>query len=184
MNKNSCLFVVDVQDGFVSEKTKHIPPRIQSLLKNHSFELIVFTRFVNAENSPYIRFLNWKRFLHDDDIRIAEELQPFTHKDNAKVFDKSIYSGISSEVLAVLQQACIHEAFVCGIDTDCCVLKTAVDLFEQGIQPRVLAFYSASNGGQVSHEAALTILTRAVGKGNIMLNEFQSPVQHVSAIPI
>lgn len=165
--------VVDVQKGFVNQPTQHIPARIQSLLNSHCFELVIFTRFVNAENSPYVRFLNWKRFLQATEIEIVKELQPYTHKANAKVFDKSIYTSISPEVLLLLQQRRINTAFVCGIDTDCCVLKTAVDLFEEGIQPVCLAHYSASNGGETSHQAALTVLARAIGKQNIILEALQ-----------
>jgi hypothetical protein len=48
--------------------------------------------------------------------------------------------------------------FVLGIDTDCCVLKTAVDLFENHIHPIVLAHYLHRMRGQVSHDAGVKVL--------------------------
>ncbi|WP_408634333.1 cysteine hydrolase family protein [Mycoplasmopsis fermentans] len=61
-----------------------------------------------------------------------------------------------------------EEIYICGIDTDCCVQATAVNLFEKRIRPIVLSNYCASNGGPESHEAALKTLSRAIGKENII----------------
>lgn len=51
-----------------------------------------------------------------------------------------------------------------GIDTDCCVMKTALDLFEIGIKPIVLSHYCASTGGNNIHLAALDMLKRNIGE--------------------
>jgi nicotinamidase-related amidase len=50
----SCLFVVDVQDGFVREGTEHVVERIESLLKQSIFDLVVFTRFLNTPDSSLV----------------------------------------------------------------------------------------------------------------------------------
>ena len=64
--------------------------------------------------------------------------------------------------------------FICGIDTDCCVLTTAVNLFEVGIRPIVLTQYCASNGGESSHQAALTCMGRLIGSHHLVSNEIDS----------
>lgn len=58
--------------------------------------------------------------------------------------------------------------FICGIDTDCCVISTAVNLFEIGIRPIVLTQYCASNGGESSHQATLTCLGRLIGSHHLV----------------
>ena len=34
-----CLVIIDVQNGFVSEKTKHIPDKVKALVEQKSFDL-------------------------------------------------------------------------------------------------------------------------------------------------
>lgn len=41
----SCLFVIDVQNGFVSQSTEYVVERIETLLKQSLFDHVVFTRF-------------------------------------------------------------------------------------------------------------------------------------------
>ena len=64
--------------------------------------------------------------------------------------------------------------FLCGADTDCCVLKTSTDLFEKGIMPIVLTDYCNSNGGPNSHEAGLLVMGRLIGKKSIVPGEIHS----------
>lgn len=84
------------------------------------------------------------------------------------VFDKYTYSSVNQETIAFLKRNKIDTVFICGIDTDCCVMETAVDLFEQLIHPYVLTHSSASNGGQESHEAAIEVLSRLIGRNNVV----------------
>ncbi|MGH2416210.1 MAG: isochorismatase family protein, partial [Microcystaceae cyanobacterium] len=62
----------------------------------------------------------------------------------------------------------IHTVFICGIDTEGCVLKTAIDFFENNINPYVLEYYSASNGGDNFHQAAILVLSQLIGRSNII----------------
>lgn len=59
---------------------------------------------------------------------------------------------------------------ICGIDTDICVMKSAADLFENSITPRVLAEYCASTAGDDHHKAALKIIGRYIGRDQIIYN--------------
>lgn len=170
----TCLFVVDVQNGFISARTEHVIPRIQSLLETVPFDITIFTQFINLPNSPYVRFLSWKRLMGDAETALVEALQPFAKE----VFKKHIYTSINVEVLTLLKESDVRTAYICGIDTDCCVLQTVVDLFENGIHPYVLSYYSASNGGESSHEAALTVLSRSIGAQNIIKTEISHSQSH------
>jgi nicotinamidase-related amidase len=124
----------------------------------------LFTQFINHPNSPYVRYMNWHRLIEPAETAIAPALAP-----HAKVvFQKAIYTSLTPEVLQFLQDKQIETAYICGIDTDCCVLQTAVDLFEQNIRPIVLLDHCASNGGPESHEAAIRVLTRSIGAANLI----------------
>ncbi|NIY75862.1 cysteine hydrolase [Thalassospira sp. HF15] len=159
---NPALLVVDVQNGFVNDDTKHIVPDVQDLIGQ--YDNLYATRFINAgEESPYVRFMGWTRFLPgSDDIQLAVKVP-----ENCVVIDKYVYTCVDESFLRSLKERGIDEVHICGIDTDICVTKCAVDLFEHGIRPVVLSRYCASHGGQELHDAALKILKRYIGKDQI-----------------
>ncbi|MEM7346246.1 MAG: isochorismatase family cysteine hydrolase [Chloroflexota bacterium] len=165
---NPCLIVVDVQNGFITNReTRQVEARIKTLLAANLFETVIFTQFINAPNSPYRTLMNWHGLSTPETQALAESLQPFAEI----VFQKDGYSSITQTVLDYLKAQQIDVAFVLGIDTDCCVLQTAVDLFAQTIHPYVLAHYSASGGGIESHNAGLKVLERLIGRQNIIQEE-------------
>ena len=89
-----------------------------------------------------------------------------------EIVQKTTYSACTESVLKLLQNNNISEVYLAGIDTDCCVLATAIELFDCNIRPIVLAQYCASNGGKRSHNAALTVLERTIGKAQISLEPY------------
>ena len=50
-------------------------------------------------------------------------------KDN-RVLEKRTYTALTPELMTYLKENKIKDIYLCGIDTDACVLKTAIDLFE------------------------------------------------------
>lgn len=154
-----CLIIVDVQVGFISEHTRSIIPKISSLLSGIVCTRIVFTRFVNRDGSAHRRLLRWNKLTTEEEQHIVPELSGRA----VTIVEKYGYSGATPELLALLEKDRIELVLLCGIDTDCCVLKTAADLFEQNIRCVVLADYCASNGGGDSHEAGIKVLERLIG---------------------
>ena len=159
-----CLLVVDVQNGFISQRTQYIVPRIKALLEEVSFNHVVFTRFVNDQSSPCTKLLGWNRTLIGEETEISSLIEPFAES----IYNKSTYTALTESLIQFLNRRNITTVFICGIDTDCCVLATAIDLFDMGIRPYVLSHYSASNGGYNSKMAALTVLDRLIGSHHII----------------
>ena len=58
----------------------------------------------------------------------------------------------------------INEIYLCGFDTDGCILKTAFDLFENNIKTYILQEYCMSSGGEKYHYEAIDILKRSIGE--------------------
>lgn len=163
-----CLFVIDVQNGFVSEKTKSILPKIDQLMTDFNEGFIIATQFINTEDSGFTDIMHWGRLKTTPEI----DLIPFVKEKATHIFKKPTYSACIDEVMKLLIDNNITEAYIAGIDTDCCVLTTAISLFEHNIRPIVLEQYCASNGGAVSHQAAITVLGRTIGKGQISYNQY------------
>ncbi|MBH8566961.1 cysteine hydrolase [Nostoc sp. CENA67] len=160
----SCLFIIDIQNGFITQNTIHILPRVKFLLEQNIFEYVIFTRFINTPNSPYVKYLNWHEFISPIEQKIVGEIEPFAQI----IVDKTIYTACNQETLDLLNQMKIQKVFICGIDTDSCVLKTAIDFFEKNINPYVLEYYSASTGGDKLHQAAILVLSQMIGINNIV----------------
>ena len=62
----------------------------------------------------------------------------------------------------------IEEIYVCGLDTDACVLKTSIDLFENNYDVKVIKDLCMSHSGIEMHNIAINILNKMIGKDNVI----------------
>ena len=92
------LIVVDVQNGFLTDKTSFVVPRILSLLESRRFRNTAFTQYYNSDSSPFERFLSWPKLKSEVEQKIAADLLPFAEH----VFRKPIYSALTAELVAHL----------------------------------------------------------------------------------
>lgn len=155
------LLVVDVQTGFINDFTHHIPQRIVRLIEKNIYSPILFTRFVNLPDSPYTRLLKWNGCDQEPDTNLAADLSPYIQAEC--VFSKPGLCGLPEELVNYLCDHQIQQIAVAGIDTDMCVLKIAMDLFDEGIEPIVLTDCCASTAGLQAHLAGLAVLSRNIG---------------------
>lgn len=160
----SCLFIVDVQRGFVRQHSRQIPERLGAL--QHEYDFVIASRFVNAPNSAHRRLIGWSKMGADDSEAIEFAFQV---RSDAYIVEKTAYVPVFPEVLRLLARNGVDTVDIVGIDTDVCVTQTAVAIFEtEWLRPRVLADYCASSGGPEFHEAALKILRRLIGEAQVV----------------
>lgn len=67
------------------------------------------------------------------------------------------------ELADYLRQQNIERIFIVGIDTDMCVLKIAMDIFDIGVEPIIFTDCCASTAGLQAHLAGLAVLSRNIG---------------------
>jgi nicotinamidase-related amidase len=158
---NETLLVVDVQRGFLNEFTHHVPRRIQRLIERGEHAAVLFTRFVNVSGGPYRTFLDWHACQGPPDTDLAPELEPWARPET--VFSKEGLCGLPDKLVAHLRESAPGRVLVAGIDTDMCVLKIAMDLFDRSIEPIVLTDCCASTSGLQAHLAGLAVLSRNIG---------------------
>ncbi len=85
------------------------------------------------------------------------------------VVDKFTYSPfVDTKLEDTLLEMGVDEVLVFGMDTDVCVLTTAVDLFDRGFHPVVVTDLSMSHAGHQYHDAAIAILPRYIGAKNVV----------------
>lgn len=165
--KSRLLLVIDVQAGFINPRSRHVVPLIESLLREHASVPVAFTRFVNWRGSSFVRFQQWEEMLTRKSIAIVPELRAKA----ADVFDKFTYSAATPEFMAHLRQHGIRTVYLCGLDTDGCVLATAFALFDHGIRPVILLPYCASSSRQNHHRHARAVMKRSFGSTSVLTNQ-------------
>lgn len=158
---NDALLVVDVQKGFINNNTSDLPHKIEEL--QHKYKTVLALQFINLEGSMFRRELNWTKFsLNTEDVELA-----FSPREDVLIFPKYVY-GASPQLLEYLKENNITSIDVCGLNTDGCVTKICMDLFDNQILPKVLSNYCASNIGDVVHEQALVSLKHIIGINNVI----------------
>jgi len=162
----TALVVIDVQNGFISEHTAHVVPIVAALVETCVAAKVdvVFTRFVNQPGSAFERLLGWRELQTTPATDIVQELA-----DSAQyVVDKHQYSAFTTEFDALAGRRGWKRVLLCGIATEACVLKTAIDAFERGVTPLVVQDACASDGGRAAHDAGLLVLGRVVGASQLI----------------
>ena len=126
------LLVIDVQNDFINDHTKNTLIKIKELVNSNNYDLVAFTRFINDEDSIWYKKLNYKGCMTKEQQKIVIDTE------NNKIFDKKIYTAVNDELKDYIRENDISEIYLCGFDTDACVQKTAIDLFEQNYEVYVL----------------------------------------------
>lgn len=169
------LIVVDIQRGFiVNEMTEEAMRRIDLLLSCGAFDAVAASKYKNSPDNPIVSLMGWDKLMSDDEQKIlgkAGEKLDFCA-------EKSKFSAATPKLYEWLKNECDGEypetVYLVGVDTECCVLSTAVDLFEEGIRPIILSDYCASSGGEEYHNAGILSLHHLIGKNNIYQGEITS----------
>lgn len=162
------LIVIDVQKYFLNPYTKNIVKnivkKIQRYLSDNSdkYDKIYFTIFKNDPTGPVWQISKWKDCTESPDTDICDELQEFVNDKN--LFYKNFYSALKvPEIKQEIIENNIQEVHLCGFDTDCCVLATAYDLFDQGIKPVILEDLTYSTSKDKLHDPAMKMIKRNIG---------------------
>lgn len=142
------LLIIDVQKSSITDKK--IATEIEKL--QTTYENIYISKFIN-KGSHLLQILNWAGY--------ADEALAFSPSPKAIVFEKNTYTSYLPEMKK------FDEVHLCGFDTDACILKTAMDLVENGVRPVVVEKYCGSVNKEF-HEYGMKIIERNIGKHNII----------------
>ncbi len=179
------LLAVDLQNGFlITPECEAVVPKV--VAHASQFHQVWATRFFNR-NPNFSRQVNWNEMVSGQETELSTVLIPVV----SKTFDKPSYSPMSPaplqlnklnirsrfffphaptslmmspDLLQALQRDAITTVVVCGVDTDACVMATALGLFDAGFETLIVSDACASSGGQEYHEAAIKILKRNIGE--------------------
>lgn len=162
MSGKKTLIIVDVQKGFVTPHSAHVPQAVEAV--QHRFDHVVFTKFHNPIPSPFRSILDYRK-LGPGSVGTDLAVVP---REDALIVDRPLYTCLTPRLRAHLGRRRVCEVYVCGIATEACVLKTVLDLFEAGIKTWVIRDLCASDQGRRYHDMSLKLLAKLVGKGHII----------------
>lgn len=167
------LVVVDMQNGFISDKSAHIIAPVRDLTRAWLDKggAVVFTRFFNVPDSAFERLIGWSRMQGSPETDLVPELQELTLEPRTEVLDKETYSLFSDAGRQLVETKGWTDVAVAGIATESCVLKTAVDAFEAGLTPWIIKDAVYSQAGVEAHEAGLLVARRFIGRGQLIESE-------------
>lgn len=156
------LLVIDVQKEFINEYTGEVLNRIKKLINSKEYDIVAFTRFINDEKSVFYKKLKYRGCMNLEQQEIAIETGKW------RVFNKRTYTVVNEEFKNYIKDNKIDEIYICGFDTDACVQKTALDLFEQEYNVFILKDYCMCYRGYELHEATINNLKRLIGRDSII----------------
>ena len=156
------LLVIDVQNDFVNDLTRETLKKIEELVKSKQFTTVAFTKFINSYNNRFYKDINYRGCSTEKGVSIAIDTEDY------KIFNKNVYTALTDEFISYLKNESIEEIYLCGFDTNACVLKTALDLFEQGYDFYILKDYCMSSFSKEIHNNALDILKLLVGNKRVI----------------
>lgn len=165
----SCLIVVDLQQQFMNEHTRHLPAGVQPLLER--FDWVFASRLLPAAGSAMER---WKGFVPKsvDDPGSALVLDlGMRQPEHTRIVEKHGFGALTSATRTELSALGITTAHVCGVDTDLCVLRTVGDLMEMDIRPVVITDLIATTAGEPLQAHGLLILKRLVGQAQLTTSD-------------
>jgi nicotinamidase-related amidase len=165
----SVLVVIDMQNGFVSDKSAPIVEPVTRVAQRwmDAGRPAVFTRFINSPGSPFERLIGWTRMQSAPETDLVTSIAPLAAKGLA-VIDKPIYSMFTTEGTDLVKQHGWTDIVVVGIATESCVLKTATDAFERDLTPWIVRDAVYSHAGAEAHEAGLLVAGRFIGSRQLI----------------
>jgi nicotinamidase-related amidase len=163
------LVVVDVQNGFINEHSRAVIPIVVSLTRQCVKRGIpvIFTKFINVENSPFESLIGWWNVRGTPETDLYETILA----QDGLVIEKHFYTAFTDEFSRLADSSGWETIIICGISTESCVLKTAVDAFEKGFRPIVITDACASNLGPDVHVKGLEILEVLIGENQLITTE-------------
>jgi len=132
------LLVVDMQNGFLEDnRFIKLKEKISELVQKPEYEQVVFTKFINCrdKNNLFVDQLKWNGLTSIKDQQICVDIP-----DNSVVCEKYGY-GLDCETMNRILSMNVDSIDICGYEASACVYTIALQIFDRGIFPNILANY-------------------------------------------
>ena len=155
------LLVIDAQKDFINDNNVDVLNKIGELINSNKYDDVVFTRFINNKESIWYKKLDYKGCITESGRKIVINTKDY------KIIDKAIYSAVNDELENYIRNNNIEQIYLCGFETDACVQKTAIDLFEKNYDVYVLKDYCMTHNIEL-HNTIIKNLKRLIGENSVI----------------
>lgn len=167
------LFIIDVQPVFLTKwYLKKLPSKIHSHLLKNQYDYVFSFGFINYANSPFERFWHWKKAQPNS---IESKLYKNLIDQSNFVLWKSNFSCLNKELLTRLSEINFNknndQIFICGMDSDVCVLSTTMDLFINNYDVYIWRNLCGSDRGIKYHISGINCLKHVLGNKKILTSK-------------
>ena len=160
----TALIIIDMQNGFMNENTKHLVPKIVDFVKEQSFDLVIGTRYINSNYTACHIYEGWDGCWEGNE---SAELVPEIKGLCDEVVDKHEYSCWGSPIKYLLGKYGIEKLVFCGVNTGCCVLASVFDAYDELWDITVVKDLCGSTSGDSSHKAGIQILRECITESRV-----------------
>lgn len=137
------LLIVDLQPEFRDNDGEY--DRILNFVRERKgFDLVIGTKCLNPDGGPWEKYTDW--------VDCKDSGKPLEFVPD--IIMTKVGYGLDS--YDKLDKECRY--YVMGYNTDACVLKVVLDLFDRNFDFRVLADYCYSNSSREHHLRGLELL--------------------------
>lgn len=163
IKKQSCLVLIDLQQGFINYN-KDIIPNIKDLLNKYEFDHIVATKYINMPYGPFHDLLKHREILEKDEIM---KLNPFIKSISEKVFYKNKNSCFTSEFITCLEENAIEKLYFIGMGDANCILSSVLDCIDNKIDFEIFINQNDINNGKKLEKNIEYMLKAIAGKDKL-----------------
>ena len=89
---------VQLQNCFITNKTKFLPQKIKKHIEKQKYDFVIFSKFINLAGPNFVQKLKWNKCKKSPETDIAPELSEIALKNH--IFEKSTYSIFKSKQFA------------------------------------------------------------------------------------
>lgn len=152
------LLILDLQTAFINEDTNHLLEPIEKHVIETYYDDIIVGKFINSIDSIFVKRLGDKKCLNKEDSKLELYLsKPY------EVMTRTCYTMYTEALETYFKEHKIKYIYLCGVDTDRSIYKTALDLLERGYYVYVIKDLCGSSAGTTYHNMAIHLLKRQIG---------------------
>lgn len=157
---------IDLQEGFLTDETRDSGyiDRVQEFLAKQQKEQVLLTKFINRPHNNFEKLMGYTVLQPDDpNAKLIGELE----NKGYEIIEKGTYTAWIPEVIERAGQMGATKVIMFGLDTHACVLKTALDVFESGLEPVVTEELCGSSKGPQFHKAGIKLMQAMIGEQQV-----------------
>ncbi len=157
--RKKALFIIDVQKSFIIERNKYIIPKIEKIIKNIDYDLIINSITYNKKNTQWDKQIWWLEMQWIKEDIIPELKEWLQNKKHIKVekLTRSIFKA-DTNILDILKKENIKEVHIVWYETNDCVMASCFESIDLWFYTFVIEEASETRTTASNHTKAIDIL--------------------------